>query len=87
MEIHCPWKLASLCFKNCKISELSHHLHFQNTTQLAIRLGIHTGLVVGDMGGTGRRDCGSVNRQPAMGRASCHWLVISEAYHTRKKAG
>jgi hypothetical protein len=33
------------------------------------------------------RDCRSVNRKPAMGRASCHGLVISEAHHTRKKAG
>src|SRR6266446_9434363 len=33
------------------------------------------------------RDCNSVNRTPAMGRASCHCLVISEAHHTRKKAG
>jgi hypothetical protein len=33
------------------------------------------------------RDCSSVHRQPAMGRASCHGRVISEAHHTRKKVG
>ena len=37
--------------------------------------------------GKSGRDCSSVNRTPAMGRASCHSLVISEAHHTRKKAG
>jgi hypothetical protein len=26
-------------------------------------------------------------REPAMGRASCHGIVLSEAHHTRKKAG
>jgi hypothetical protein len=31
------------------------------------------------------RACSSGNRQPAMGRASCHSSV--EAHHTRKKAG
>jgi hypothetical protein len=33
------------------------------------------------------RDCSSANRKLAMGRASCHYSVISEAHHTRKKAG
>src|SRR5262249_16452129 len=33
------------------------------------------------------RDCRSVNRTPAISRASCHGLVMSEAHHTRKKAG
>src|SRR5215475_3959555 len=33
------------------------------------------------------RDWRSVNRKPAMGRASGHSMVISEAHHTRKKAG
>src|SRR2546422_11285794 len=31
------------------------------------------------------RDCRSVNRKPAMGRASCHCLVMSEAHHTIKR--
>jgi hypothetical protein len=33
------------------------------------------------------RDGRSVNRTPAMGRASCDCLGLSEAHHTRKKAG
>ena len=33
------------------------------------------------------RDWRSVNRKPAMGRASCHYMMISEAHHPRKKAG
>jgi hypothetical protein len=33
------------------------------------------------------RDCSSVNRKPAIGRASCHCIVMSEAHHTRKKTG
>jgi hypothetical protein len=33
------------------------------------------------------RDCSAVNRKPAMAHASCHNIVMSEAYHTRKKAG
>src|SRR5262245_60689592 len=33
------------------------------------------------------RDCRSGNRKPAMSRASYHCLVMSEAHHTRKKAG
>ena len=37
--------------------------------------------------GSSGRDCSSVNRTLAMGRASCHCLVVSEAHHTRKKAG
>ena len=33
------------------------------------------------------RDGHAVNRQPALGRASCHGLVMAEAPQTRKKAG
>jgi hypothetical protein len=33
------------------------------------------------------RDGSAVNRQPAMGCASWHCIVMSEAHHTRKKAG
>jgi hypothetical protein len=32
VEIHCSWRPTSLCFKSSKASELSRHLHFQNTT-------------------------------------------------------
>src|SRR5262245_43888849 len=33
------------------------------------------------------RDCSSANRKSVIGRASRHCLVLSEAHHTRKKAG
>src|SRR2546427_610502 len=35
VEIHRSWKPTSLCFKSSKTSELSRHLHFQNTTSFS----------------------------------------------------
>ena len=67
------------------MGDLNSHLQQAKSIQLALRLGIHTGLVVvGDMGGAGRQEQLALGETPNIaariqGLAASNTLVISEA--------